>query len=438
MIWQIILQIVLIALNAVFAFAEIAVISVSPAKIDKMADEGNKKAIRLKKMLDEPSRFLAAIRVAITLSGFIGAAFAAVNFADRIVALTNSAGLEEYSAVMKPVAIVIVTLMLSYITLIFGELVPKRAAMKDPEKIALSLAGVINAVRFVFAPLVWLLNISANGVLRLMKIDPNAVEDAVTDEEIIMMSDAGAEKGTIDEDESRMIRNIFEFDDLTAEQVCTHRTDAVILWSEDSVETWEETIHRTRHSLFPICGESIDNIIGILNAKDYFRLEDKSRENIMKNAVREPYFVHENMKADVLFAQMKKRGGNHFAIVVDEYGGMTGIITVTDLVEELVGDFDDDELNKSEPQFKKIGDDRWIIPGITALDDVCEELDMELPAEKYDTFGGYVIAGLGEIPKDGFKAELECDGLHIEVLKIFHHRIEICKVTKLNKGTLSP
>lgn len=441
MIWQLILQIVLIALNAVFACAEIAVISTNPTKIEKMADEGNKKAVRLKKLMDEPSRFLATIQVAITLSGFIGAAFAADNFADRIVELTNSAGLEKYAVILKPVSVVVVTLILSYITLVFGELVPKRAAMKNPEKLALSLAKGISMVRVIFAPLVWLLNISTNGVLRLMKIDPNAEEDVVTDEEIIMMSDAGAEKGTIDEAESRMIRNIFEFDDLTAEQVCTHRTDVVILWSEDSVETWEETIHRTRHSLFPICGESVDNIIGILNAKDYFRLENKSRENIMKNAVREPYFVHETMKADVLFAQMKKRGGHHFAVVVDEYGGMTGIITVTDLVEELVGDFDDDELNKHEPQFRKIGENRWIIPGITALDDVCEELDIELPAEKYDTFGGYVIAGLGEIPKDGFTAELESDGLHIDVLKIFHHRIEICKVTKLieeTKGTPSP
>ncbi len=432
MLGQIILQIVLIALNAVFACAEIAVISANPAKIDKMAEDGDKKACKLQKLTDEPARFLATIQVAITLSGFIGAAFAADNFADRLINLTKNTGLADYSDILRPVAVVVVTLILSYITLVFGELVPKRAAMKNPEKLALSMAGGISAVQKIFAPLVWMLNISTNGVLKLMGINPEDEEETVTEEEIIMMSDAGAEKGTIDEDDSRIIKNIFEFDDLTAEQVCTHRTDVEMLWAEDSVETWEKTIHRTRHSLFPICGESVDNIIGILNAKDYFRLADKSRENIMKNAVREPYFVHENMKADVLFAQMKKRGAHHFAVVVDEYGGMTGIITVTDLVEELVGEFDDDELNTPEPVLKQIGDNCWIIPGITDLGEVNEKLDIELPTDDYDTFGGYVIAGLGEIPKDGLTAELDCDGLHIEVLKIYHHRVEICRVTKVD------
>ncbi|MBQ3138325.1 MAG: HlyC/CorC family transporter [Ruminococcus sp.] len=432
MLGQIILQIVLIALNAVFACAEIAIIQANPTKIDKMADEGNKKAVKLQKLTEEPSRFLATIQVAITLSGFIGAAFAADNFADKIIRLTNSLGFEEYAEMLKPVAVVVVTLILSYITLVFGELIPKRAAMKNPEKIALSMAGGITAIQKLFTPMVWMLNISTNGVLKLMGINPEDEEETVTEEEILMMSDAGAEKGTIDEADNRIIKNIFEFDDLTAEQVCTHRTDVIMLWAEDSVETWEDTIHRTRHSRFPICGESVDNIIGILNAKDYFRLEDKSRENIMKNAVREPYFVHETMKADVLFAQMKKRGAHHFAVVVDEYGGMTGIITVTDLVEELVGEFDDDEMNTPEPVLKSIGENRWIVPGITDLEEVNEMLEINLPSDEYDTFGGYVIDGLGEIPKDGLTAELECDGLHIEVLKIHHHRIEICRVTKID------
>lgn len=431
MLWQIILQILLIAMNAVFACAEIAVISVNPTKLDKMAEDGNKKAVRLQKLTAEPSRFLATIQVAITLSGFIGAAFAADNFADRIVQLTDKAGFSAYNGIIKPAAVVAVTLVLSYITLVFGELVPKRAAMKNPEKLALNMAKGIGVVQTVFAPLVWILNLSTNAVLRLMGINPEAEDDGVTEEEIIMMSDAGAEKGTIDETENRIIKNVFAFDDLTAEQVCTHRTDVSVLWGDESVETWEETIHLTRHSLYPICGESVDNVIGILNAKDYFRLEDKSRENIMENAVREPYFVHENMKADTLFAQMKKKGGCRFAVVVDEYGGMTGIITVTDLVEELVGDFDDDELNESEPEFKEIGADQWIIPGITSLDEVAEQLEMPLPTDKYDTFGGYVIAALGEIPKDGTSIELEVDELLIEVLEIHHHRIEVCKVTKL-------
>ena len=246
-----------------------------------------------------------------------------------------------------------------------------------------------------------------------------------------MMSDAGAEKGTIDEDENRIIKNIFAFDDLTAEQVCTHRPDVSVLWSEDSTEVWEETIHRSRHSFLPVCGESVDDVIGVLDAKDYFRLDNKSRENIMANAVSEPCFVHENMKADRLFEQMKQKGADHFAVVVDEYGGMTGIITITDLVEELVGDFADDESDEPSARLEKLEDDLWSVPGITSLSEVSEELDTELPSEKYDTFGGYVVAILGHIPKNGSQEALDTDRLHIEVLEVKHHRIELCRVRVL-------
>ena len=246
-----------------------------------------------------------------------------------------------------------------------------------------------------------------------------------------MMSDAGAEKGTIDEDENRIIKNVFAFDDMTAEQVCTHRTDVDVLWSNDDTCVWEETIHRTRHSSFPICGESVDNVIGVLNAKDYFRLEDKSRDNIMAKAVREPSFVHGNMKADRLFDQMKQRGADHFAIVVDEYGGMSGIITITDLVEELVGDFADDPEDEPSVRLEQTAENIWTVPGISSLSSVCEELEVTLPADKYETFGGYVIAMLGEIPKDGTQLSLDKNGLHIDILEVKHHRIEVCRVEKL-------
>ncbi len=432
MLGQIILQIVLIALNATFACAEIAVISVNDAKLDKLAASGNKKAVKLKKLTSQPARFLATIQVAITLSGFIGAAFAADNFSERLTAVLMKAGIGFPEGVLRTASVIAITLLLAYITLVFSELVPKRLAMKYSEKLALGMAGLIRFTQVLFAPLVWILNISTNVVLRLFGVDPNKEEDTVTEEEILMMSDAGAEKGTIDEDENRIIKNVFAFDDTTAEQVCTHRTDVSVLWSSDTVETWEETIHRTRHSVFPICGESVDNVIGILNAKDYFRLDDKSRDNIMAHAVHEPYFVHEGMKADALFAQMKKKGADHFAVVVDEYGGMTGIVTVTDLVEQLVGEFDDDETGESEAEFEQIADDQWLIPGIMPLSEVCEELGITLPADKFDTFGGYVIAGLGEIPKDGSKTYLECDGLRIDVLEIHHHRVELCRVKKLH------
>ena len=431
MIGQIILQIILIALNAVFACTEVAVISTNDVRLDKLAASGNKRAVRLKKLTDSPTRFLATIQVAITLAGFIGAAFAADSFSEYLTSAILKTGIGIPATVIKKVSVILITLVLSFFTLVLGELVPKRVAMKDPEKIALAMSGAITLVSKIFAPFVWLLNASANGILSLLGIDPESEDDAVTEEEILMMSDAGAEKGTIDEDENRIIKNVFAFDDMTAEQVCTHRTDVDVLWNDDDVSIWEETIHRTRHSAFPICGESVDNVIGVLNAKDYFRLEDKSKENIMKNAVREPSFVHENMKADRLFDEMKQRGADHFAVVVDEYGGMSGIITITDLVEELVGDFADDPEDEPAVRLEKTGENVWTVPGITSLSDICEELDVVLPADKFETFGGYVIAELGEIPKDGSQLTLKAGGLSIEVLEVKHHRIEVCRVEKL-------
>lgn len=431
MLWQIILQIVLITLNAVFACAEIAVISINSTKLEKLINDGNKRAVKLQRLTGESSHILAVIQTAVTFSGFIGAAFCADSFACRLVTLANNMGLNGCDSILKPVSVIVVTLILSCLMIVFGELVPKRMAMKNSEKLALSMTSVLSAVKVIFAPLVCVLDFSADLILKIMGINPEDDNDMITEEEIIMMSDAGAEKGTIDETENRIIKNIFAFDDMTAEQICTHRTDVSVLWSNDSVETWEETIHRTRHSRFPVCGENVDHVIGILNAKDYFRLDDKSRDNIMKNAVREPYFVHENMKADSLFAQMKKSGGHHFAVVVDEYGGMSGIITITDLVEQLVGDFDDDELNQSEIKFRRTGENEWLVPGITSLSDVCEELEISLPADKYDTFGGYVIDFLGEIPKNSTTISFDCDGLHIEVIEISRHRIKACRVAKI-------
>ena len=268
LIFQILLQIVLIFINAVFACAEIAVISINDAKLNKLASEGDKRAVKLKKLTSQPARFLSTIQVAITLAGFLGSAFAAGNFAvyleKLIPGLPNS------------VAVIVITIILSYITLVFGELVPKRIAMKKAESMGLGMSGMLSFVSVIFAPRVWLLTKSTNGVLRLMKIDPNQEDDDVTEEEIRMMVDVGSEKGTIDNTEKELIQNVFEFDDLTAEEIATHRTDIIMLSLEDDISEWDKIIHETRHSLYPVCGETADDIVGILNAKDYFRLSERS------------------------------------------------------------------------------------------------------------------------------------------------------------------
>ena len=323
---SLILQIVLIAINAIFACVEIAVVSINDTKLEKMVSDGNKKAIRLQKLTSQPSRFLATIQVAITLSGFLGSAFAADNFSEPLVAWLLSIGVPIPEKTLDTIAVVLITLILSYVTLIFGELVPKRVAMNKTEAISLGLSGMITFVSKVFAPLVWLLTASTNGVLRLLGIDPNEKEDEVTEEEIRMMVDAGSEKGAIDCEEKELIQNVFEFNDISVEEICTHRTDVAMLWMDESIDEWEEIIHESRHSYFPVCGEDVDDIIGILDAKDYFRLREKNHEIIMREAIKPAYFVPENIKASTLFQNMKK-SGNYFAVVLDEYGGMEGIIT---------------------------------------------------------------------------------------------------------------
>ena len=284
---SILLQVVLIAVNAVFACAEIAVVSCNDAKLEKMAQEGNKRAAKLFHLTEQPSRFLATIQVVITLSGFLGSAFAAENFSDRIVSALVDAGMKIPEKTLDAIAVVLITLLLSYITLIFGELVPKRIAMQKAEQIALGISGLVSGASKVFAPLVWLLTASTNGILRLLGIDPDEDDDQVTEEEIRMMVDAGSEKGAIDNEEKDMIQNVFEFDDLTIDEICVHRTDVDLLWLEDSMEEWEQLIHESRHSYYPVCGETVDDIIGVLDAKDYFRLRTKDRDHVMKEAIKQ-------------------------------------------------------------------------------------------------------------------------------------------------------
>lgn len=433
LLWPIILQVVLIALNAVFACAEIAVVSMNETKLAKLASDGNKKAISLEKLTSSPSRFLATIQVAITLSGFLGSAYAAENFSGHLSGAMTYLGLPFSPKTLNTIAVFLITLILSYFTLVFGELVPKRIAMKNSEKVALGMAATLNVIARFFAPLVLLLTASTNGILRLIGIDPNQEEDEVTEEEIRMMIDAGSERGTIDCDEKEMIQNVFEFDDISLDEICTHRTDVAVLWADDNKEEWEKTIHESRHSLFPVCGEGVDDILGVMDAKDYFRLRDLNREEIMAKAIRPAYFVPESIKADILFRNMKK-SGNYFAVVLDEYGGMDGIITLRDLIEQLVGDLVEEDDEKRPEDIEQVGEKIWRIQGSTPLDDVVDELDVDLPIDEYDTFGGYIFGNLGSIPDDGSQFELETEELHIKVIEVKEHRVESTIVQKLENN----
>ena len=429
---SLILQVVLIALNAIFACAEIAVVSANKTKMEKLSEDGNKRAKRIVKLTSNPSRFLSTIQVAITLASLLGSAFAADNFAEPIANALN-AGLNMNLEVLETICLILITLVLSYFSIVFGELVPKRIAMRNPEKVSLGLAGLLRFVSVIFAPLVWLLTVSSNGILRLFGIKPEDEGEDVTEEEIMLMAEAGSEKGSIDEKENEFIQNIFEFKENDVGEVCTHRKDVDFLFERDDPSVWEQTIKKSYHTFYPVCGKDIDDVTGVLNTKIYFRLDDKSPENVKKQAIIDPMFISETMQADDLFYRMKTTR-EYFAIVLDEYGGINGIITLHDLIELLVGDLNE-KGEQSKYEIVNLGENEWEINGLAPFDEVVEAMDLKLPEDEdedydYETFGGYVCEMLGEVPDDGTTAECENEYVKVEVLRVAEHRIEKMRVFK--------
>ena len=312
-----------------------------------------------------------------------------------------------------------------------GELMGKNVNWDEKNKVkmcirdrslALGLSGLLAAVYKISAPLVWLLTVSTNGILRLVGIDPNDNGEEVSEEEIRMMLEAGNEKGTFDEEEVEMIQNVFAFDDTSVEEVCTHRVDVVMLDMDDDMTVWEETIQNSRFTYYPISGEDDDDIIGVLDTKDFFRLADRSRESVMANAVDKPYFVPETVKADVLLTNMK-RERKYFAILLDEYGGLSGIITLRDIMQLLVGDFYEEEEEVEEAEIVRTGDMEWKVAGSADLEEVAEALAVTLPVEEYETFGGYICGVLGHVPDDGTSFLVDTEEMQIQVHNVDNHRI---------------
>lgn len=428
-ILMLLLQVVLILLNAVFACAEIAIISVNDNKMAKLAEEGNKRAALLVKMNNQPARFLATIQVAITLSGFLASAFAAENFSDPLVMWLIGLGVTIPKNILDTIVVILITVILSYFTLVFGELVPKQLAMRKSEQLALGIAGTINVLSKVFGPLVGALTVSTNLVLRMFGIDPASEEENVGEEDIRLMVEIGSEKGTIANEEKELIQNVFEFDDLTAEEIVTHRTDVVMLDQEDPVEKWEEIICSTRHTLYPVYEGSPDRIKGILNTKDYFRMNGKTKEQMIRDSIMPAYFVPDTVKADVLFQNMK-RERQVMAIVLDEYGGMTGIITMNDLVESLVGDLVNDTWEEEEVQIRKVGEDTWEVLGSALLTDIYQAMGIKAEEEEYDTLNGLIFHVLENIPEEGNHLEVSTERLNITVTRIRKHKVETAVVKK--------
>ena len=400
---QIIVLAILILINAFFAATEIAFISLNDAKIEKQAKEGNKKAKQIKKMLREPSKFLATIQLGITLAGFLSSAFAADAFADDLAPMVQNL-IPLGLTVWRNISIILITIILSYFSLIFGELVPKRLAMRNSEKIAFGTIGIIRTISIITAPFVKLLTASTNGVSKLFGIS-GTDEETVTEEEIRMMVDVGEEKGSIKEEERELINNVFEFNDKVVSEIMIHRKDLSARDINSDIDNILKELDEYKYSRIPVYEENIDNIVGMLFIKDLLANVKKKDKVKISKIIREPYFVSENKPIDELFRDLQKNK-HQLAIVLDEYGGTAGLVTMEDIIEELVGNIFD-EYDDEEKEFEKIDDNTFLISGGVSIHDLRKILGVEIPEGEYDTLSGYLIEVLGRIPSDDEKPVIE-------------------------------
>lgn len=427
MFMQILILIILIGLNAFFAASEIAFISLNDNKIEKQAKEGNKKAKQIEKMLESPSKFLATIQIGITLAGFLSSAFASDTFASKLAPILNNI-IPIGLGVWQSISIILITIILSFFTLIFGELVPKRLAMKNYEKIAFATIGIIRAISIVTAPFVKLLTATTNAISKIFGVGENE-QEIVTEEEIKMLVDQGEENGTIEEEEKELINNVFEFNDITVSEIMTHRTDMFAVDVNMSAgELLEEIIKDDcRHSRIPVYDETIDEIQGVLYVKDLIKHIHKKTFKI-KNIMKEAYFVSQNKLINELFKELQKNK-KQLAIIVDEYGGTVGLVTMEDILEEIFGDIYD-EYDEIEAEYEKIDDDTYILAGNMPIYEVNKLLNSNIPEGDYDTLSGYLQEELGRIPTEEENPTIETDELIFKIEEYEDRRILKVKVCK--------
>ena len=430
MLSQLVVLVILIALNAYFAASEIAFISLNDAKIEKQAKEGNKKAKQIEKMLKTPSKFLATIQIGITLAGFLSSAFASETFADMMApALYNVFPIISQGA-WKSISIIVITIILSFFTLVFGELVPKRLAMKHYEKISFATIGVIRAISIVTAPFVKLLTVVTNGISKIFGVGENE-EETVTEEEIKMLVDQGEEKGTIKEEERELINNVFELNDITVSEIMRHRKDIFAVDINISLNELLEELsdEEYRYSRIPVYDETIDEIKGILYVKDVLKNINKKNFKV-KNVVKEAYFVSQNRLINEVFKELQKNK-KQIAIIVDEYGGTAGLVTMEDILEELVGDIYD-EYDKEELEYEKIDDNTYILSGSMTIYDVNKLLKANIPEGDYDTISGFLQDKLKRIPEDEETPVIETKEVTYKIEEYEDKRILKIKACKNN------
>lgn len=429
MISQLIFLFILILLNAYFAATEIAFISLNDAKIEKQAKDGNKKAKQIQKMLKNPSKFLATIQIGITLAGFLSSAFASDAFAGMLAPVLNEWMPFISIATWQNISIVIITIILSFFTLVFGELVPKRLAMKYYEKISFATIGVIKGISVVTAPFVKLLTWSTNLVSKIFGVGEQE-DEIVTEEEIKMMVNQGEEKGSIEENEKELINNVFEFNDIIASEIMTYRTDIYAIEINEDVYEILDEIDEYKYSRIPVYEETIDDIKGILFLKDILKLVSTRKEFKIADIMRDAYFVPESKPIDEIFEELQANK-MQMAIVVDEYGGTAGLLTMEDILEELVGNIFD-EYDDVEVEYKRLDNNTYLIDGSVSLYEMKKILDIELPEGDYETLSGYLIEKLGRLPEENEHPVIEDEHLTYKIEEYEDRRIKWVKVCKNN------
>ena len=419
---QIIFLFVLILINAFFALAEMSIVSANKNKIKVLAQDGNKKAVLLQKLLEEPNKFLSTIQVAITLAGFLASASAAVALSDDLGAFLTKFGI-PYG---NQIAVVLVTMILSYITLVLGELYPKRIALQHSETIAMMVVKPLIVMSKITKPFVWLLSVSVNLLLRLTRQSVDVEDEEFSEDEVMSMLEVGQETGVLKEEGKKMINAIFDFDDKLAYEIMTPRTEVFLIDINDTPDEYLDEIMELKYSRIPVYDDDLDNIIGILHIKDYFmKARDDGYEGVdIRSILRKPYFVPESKNIDSLFRDLQ-RTRNNIAILIDEYGGFSGIVTMEDIIEEIVGEIED-EYDEEESEIEKVDDQIYIISGFTSLDDINEEIGTNLESENSETIGGFLIDILGEIPDDDEREQrvIEYGNLVFKILSVKERRIE--------------
>lgn len=418
-LFQLLFLAFLTLVNAFFAGAEMAVVSVNKNRIKVLADEGSKRAALLQTLFEDSTKFLSTIQVAITLAGFFSSASAATGISQVLGGWIAQFGI-PYS---NTIAVVVVTIILSYFTLVFGELVPKRIALQKAEAFSLFVVQPIYIISKILSPFIKLLSLSTNGFLHLIGMKTENLEEAVSEEEIKKMLETGSENGVFNEIEKEMINSIFSFDDKTAKDVMVPRREVFAIDIEEPLEKILDEILETRHSRIPVYEEQIDNIIGILQVKDVMiEARKKSFEEVdIRALLKEAFFVPDGKSTDELFREMQKTK-NSMAVLIDEYGGVSGILTVEDLVEEVMGEITD-EHEEEVVELQKIGEKEYLLDGSILIEELNEKLNLKLETENYDTLSGYLIEELGYIPKDSGQCELDADGVHFKILEVKEKRI---------------